>query len=685
MHPVDQGITSDSTLMPVTQESPVEENRMCDNVRTPSVGENPTDYDNNSNVAGLIPVDEQPPVITELHMNIDQGMAVSKNPTDNDNNSVVRGFIPVDEQPPAIIELQMNVDQGMAVSENPTDDDNNSNVRGFIPVDEQSPVITEPQVHPVDQGMTSDSTSTHVSHEPPIEEDRMSAHVDEEYAPSDTLTMLVNEHTSVNTESNTTHKDTALDINGIPTLLEPISEGMESACGHSLSKPADQLTMPGGVQMCMPTPLGGLFYTFPTLPPMGDYDLPKPTGEGMTLDTYSALDINGLQTRTPAPLEHHCYTFSTVPTMMDYGLPKPIEEGIALDDGDLWTFEDAKSSSIKRYVDIDSMQEQLTNVASDSLVSSFSGNPTQTPDVPSPDAPSPWTSFLQRETKIFLEPQEEIEVNVKKDDNENDDMEKAVENQSCLFIAPDMEKSRTKLPFSRSDGIRTGGRKFKLRDNIEDSAKPAANEVDTFMKNGPHALSNATRKMGYDGSRTLAALGYTDRLVALECLTTDFGNTTCIKHRHERHSKQDSSVTSGEFRVDGVPGPRTISKSKATNNKNRSRIYNLENADFLDCGCTVESALTELLWINTWNVRGLVENQTITEPMIPPKDLFGFRRHDIVAQNIQKETLLNIDDYYTGNINITFDQDEERRRMLMVTCNIIPAEGYDEVLSQTNS
>ncbi|KAF8993539.1 hypothetical protein BDQ17DRAFT_1331617 [Cyathus striatus] len=211
--PVDEqspGITSDSTLMPVTQESPVEENHMCDNVWTPSVGENPTDYDNNSNIVGLILVDKQPLVITELHMNVDQGMA---------HKLIFSGIL---------------------------------DVRGFIPVDEQLPVITEPQVHPIDQGMTSDSMSTHVSHEPPIEED---------------------------------HKDTVLDINGIPTLLEPISEGMESVCGHSLSKPADQLTMPGGVQMCMPTPLGGLSST--------------------NFNTYSTLDINGLQTRMPAPLEHH--------------------------------------------------------------------------------------------------------------------------------------------------------------------------------------------------------------------------------------------------------------------------------------------------------------------------------------------------------------------------------------------
>ncbi|KAF8993540.1 hypothetical protein BDQ17DRAFT_1451618 [Cyathus striatus] len=231
--------------------------------------------------------------------------------------------------------------------------------------------------------------------------------------------------------------------------------------------------------------------------------------------------------------------------MMDYGLPKPIEEGVALDDRDLWMFEDDKSSSIKRYVDIDSMQEQLT-------------------DVPSPDAPLPWTSFLRREMKIFLELQvplsnhanktkyiygqssissrKKYKSNVKKDNNENDDMEKAEENQSCLFIS----------------------RKFKLKDNIEDSAKPTANKVNSFMKNSPHALSNATRKMGYD------------------------------------------------------------------------RSY-----------------------------------QMIMEPMIPPKDLFGFQHRDIVAQNIQKETLLNIDDYYTSNINITFDQDEERRQMLMVTHNIV--------------
>ncbi|KAF8987849.1 hypothetical protein BDQ17DRAFT_1334844 [Cyathus striatus] len=641
MHPIDQGMTSDFTLMPVTQESPVDENHMCDNVQTPLVGENPIDYDNNPNIADLMLVNEQPPVITELHMNIDQGMAHKLMfPVILD----VQGFILVDEQPLAIIDLLMNINQGMA---------HKLLFSGILDV--------------------RDSTSTHVSHEPPIEED---------------------------------YKDTALDINGIPTLLETISEGMESACGHSLSKPTDQLTMPRGVQMCMPTPLGSLFYTFPTLPPMGDYNLPKPTGEGMilapiSLSPFQIRILHWISMGYKCVLQLHwnitCqlmvmrtagYTFSTVPTMMDYSLPKLIEEGVILDDRDLWTFEDEKSSSIKCYVDIDSMQEQLTDVTSDLLVRSFSGNPTQTPDVPSPDALSPWTSFLQSKTKIFLELQvplsnhadktkyiyrqslissrKKYESNVKKDDNENNDMEKAVENQSCLFIAPDMEKSQTKLPFSQSDGICTEGRKFKLKDNIEGSAKPTANGVDMFMKNGPHAPSNATCKMGYNGSHTLAALGYTDCLIVLECLMTDFGNTTCIKHRHEHHSKQDSSVTLGKFHVDGVSGPHTISKSKVTNNKNRSRIYNLENADFLDCGCTVESALTELLWINTWNVR----DQMITEPIIPPKDLFGFQHHDIVAQNIQKETLLNIDDYYTSNINIMFDQDEERRRMLMVTHNI---------------
>ncbi|KAF8983786.1 hypothetical protein BDQ17DRAFT_1500448 [Cyathus striatus] len=50
--------------------------------------------------------------------------------------------------------------------------------------------------------------------------------------------------------------------------------------------------------------------------------------------------------------------------------------------------------------------------------------------------------------------------------------------------------------------------------------------------------------------------------------------------------------------------------------------------------------------------------------------LKSVQMRDMIAQNISKETLLTANDYFTGDMEITIDQDEERRCMMMVTRNI---------------
>ncbi|KAF9002375.1 hypothetical protein BDQ17DRAFT_1326797 [Cyathus striatus] len=218
-----------------------------------------------------------------------------------------------------------------------------------------------------------------------------------------------------------------------------------------------------------------------------------------------------------------------------------------------------------------------------------------------------------------------------------------------LYIPPRNDGNLDPIPYSYEKGYSKN--KSTFVNMAPSNLKGSFTELKQFIDDGPNILTSTKRE---EGLLQLPATVYSDRLLTLEALATNVNNTICLSHRRSKATKQNGEENSSNFLVLGVPGEKNTVKGQ--NDSKRST----EDS---------QTAICELQWYHSWNVSGLIEGMIVTEDF-SWKDIVTPRTRDMIAQNISKETLLTANDYFTGDMEIMIDQDEERRHMMMVTRNI---------------
>ncbi|KAF8978843.1 hypothetical protein BDQ17DRAFT_1439865 [Cyathus striatus] len=216
-----------------------------------------------------------------------------------------------------------------------------------------------------------------------------------------------------------------------------------------------------------------------------------------------------------------------------------------------------------------------------------------------------------------------------------------------IHMSPWNDGNLDPIPYSYEKGYSKNRSTFV--NTAPSDLKGSFTELKQFIDDSPNILTSSTQH--------LATAKREEGLLQLP--------TTATKWNGEENSSN--------FLVLGVPGEKNTIKgqndSKRSMEDSRRILYNLKNSDTLDCGCLIETAIYELQWYHSWNVSGLVEGMIVTEDF-SWKDIVTPWTQDMITQNISKETLLTANDYFTGDMEIMIDQDEERRHMMMVTCNI---------------
>ncbi|KAF8988272.1 hypothetical protein BDQ17DRAFT_1435101 [Cyathus striatus] len=244
-----------------------------------------------------------------------------------------------------------------------------------------------------------------------------------------------------------------------------------------------------------------------------------------------------------------------------------------------------------------------------------------------------------------------------------------------LYISPWNDGNLDPIPYSYEKGYSKN--RLTFVNMAPSNLKGSFTELKQSIDDSPNILTSSTRHLATakreEGLLQLPATVYSDQLLTLEAFATNVNNTICLLHCRSKATKRNGKENSSNFLVLGVPGEKNTVKGQ--NDSKRSAedscriLYNLKNSDTLDCRCLVETAICELQWYHSWNVSGLIEGMIVTEDF-SWKNIVTPRTRDMIVQNISKETLLMANDYFTGDVEITIDQDEERRHMMMVTRDI---------------
>ncbi|KDR84579.1 hypothetical protein GALMADRAFT_133843 [Galerina marginata CBS 339.88] len=95
-------------------------------------------------------------------------------------------------------------------------------------------------------------------------------------------------------------------------------------------------------------------------------------------------------------------------------------------------------------------------------------------------------------------------------------------------------------------------------------------------------------------------------------LSSNRSNSRCLFHQRKDKSGNNydghSYGSAKDFKIIGVPGPRVMNRKKSDNKQPEPGL--------LHCGCTVDSALWELIWWKTWLVLCEVDGNEVTESLM---------------------------------------------------------------------
>jgi hypothetical protein len=161
-------------------------------------------------------------------------------------------------------------------------------------------------------------------------------------------------------------------------------------------------------------------------------------------------------------------------------------------------------------------------------------------------------------------------------------------------------------------------------------------EIKEFVRN-PHSNSisdqvcNAIRQH----QEFLPEAATTSRLLALDCLTTNRGNRTCVYHHNTKSGKVYDGAEGSKFKVTGVTLARTF--------KVKGKKGTLRQPGYFNCGCSEEVALLDFFFWKSWKVKNeRGDEEGLGSQRVDPRLRLFF------AECFMKVTMLMVDDLYAN-------------------------------------